>query len=139
VAQEWVDYINSGNQRDACSLQTVGEVGGRSCGALPTRQVLHCPKGAVVRKPSASEVLRSYEQVGTITEEGANRAFAVLHAQRKKSRVSGALGLELRDGTWQVSYLRQGGNTYTPAGTVWMTEVWRKLWYPSFCSQLRQF
>lgn len=134
LAEEWVRHINSGDQRDACALQAVGEVNGRPCSELPTRQVLHCPKNSVVRKPKPSDVLRAYEQVGSVTEEAEGRAFAVLRSQRKKSRVRGALGLELRDGRWQVTYLRQGDKTYAPAGDVWMTDAWRKLWYPPRCS-----
>ncbi len=76
----------------------------------------------------------SYEQVGTIAEEGPNLAFAVLRSQRKGSRVRGALGLELQGGAWRVSYLRQGESTYVPAGAVWQSEAWRRLWYPPSCS-----
>jgi len=135
VATEWVRYINSGDQRDACYLQIAAEVNGRPCGELPTRQVLHCPKNAVVRKPSPHELRRSSEQIGSITEEASDRAFAVLKSQRKASKWRGTIGLERSGATWRISYVRQGDRIYQPAGTVWLSETWRTLWYPLGCSR----
>ncbi len=137
VAEEWVRYMNRGNQRSACELQTTREVNGQPCDALPTQRVLHCPRipagSSSEWLPKKSELRRVFEQVGGITDEGNGRAFAVLKSQRKESRRRGALGLEVVEGTWRVSYLRQGSKIYVPAGTVWMTETWRKLWYPPVC------
>jgi hypothetical protein len=135
LSEEWVGYIDRGNQRAACELQTVGEVNGQPCGSLPTRWALHCPFVPVGAKPtwSKSELRPVFEQVGIITEEGPDRAFAVLRGQKKGSPARGALGLELLGGQWRVSYLRQGAETYVPAGAVWMTETWRTLWYPPTC------
>jgi hypothetical protein len=140
VSEEWVGFLNRGNQRAACELQTVADVNGQPCTTLSTGQLLHCPLVPVGPKKKSrreSELRRVFEQVGSITEEGADRAFAVLNSQRKTSRWRGALGLEQLRGTWRVSYLRQGEDTYVPAGAVWMTEAWRKLWYPPTCPQLR--
>jgi hypothetical protein len=136
VAEEWVRYMDSGDRRDACALQTVGEVDGRPCTELPTREVLRCPKHGVIRRPKANEVLMPYEQVGVISEEGPISAFAVLRSERKGSRIRGALGLALQSGVWRVSYLRQGESIYVPAVAVWQSEAWRKLWYPASCSLL---
>lgn len=131
---EWVRLIDSGDRRDACTLQTVGEVGGIPCRELPSRHLLHCFKDGVIHRPSASELLRPSEQVGPITEEGPNQAFAVLRSERRESRVRGAVGLELLPGAgWRVKYLRQGSSTFVPAGAVWQSDTWRKLWYPPSC------
>ncbi len=139
VSQEWVRYMNNGNQRAACALQTVASVNGQACDALPTRQVLHCPKSSASQKPKrgskSSARRKPVEQVGSITEEGAESAFAVLLSERKSSQAHGALGLARVAGTWRVSYLRQGEDTYVPAGTVWMSEAWRKLWVPPTCAR----
>jgi hypothetical protein len=100
-------------------------------------QVLRCPKIPVGRSPEEGfekpALRRVFERVGTIQDEDSGRASAVLKSQRKASRLRGALGLELVAGAWRVSYLRQGANTFVSAGAVWMTETWRKLWYPPKC------
>lgn len=137
VSQEWVRYMDSGNQRSACELQTVTALNGQPCAALPSRQVLHCPKIAAGQKPkrspTASDLRKPIEQVGRITEEGPGSSFAVVYSQRKSSQARGALGLERLGGAWRVSYFRQGKSTYVPASAVWMSEAWRKLWVPPIC------
>jgi hypothetical protein len=137
AAEEWVRYMNRGNQRAACELQTTREVNGQSCDALPTQRVLHCPRIPVGQDlewlPKKSELRRVFEQVGKVTDEGNGHAFAVLNSQREERRWRGALGLEMVEGAWRISYLRQGAKIYVPAGSVWMTDTWRKLWYPPIC------
>jgi len=138
VSEEWVRYVDIGDQRAACELQTVPEVNGLACGSLPPVFSYSCPMapvGAVAKKspPRASELRRVYEQVGALTEEGADRAYVVLNGQKMGSRWRGALGLERVGDTWRVSYLRQGTDTFAPAGAVWMTDAWRRLWYPPGC------
>jgi hypothetical protein len=133
ATEAWVKAINQGNRRAACELQVVAQVGTLSCAELPTQYVLRCPKNTSVRPRTPDEIRPLSEQVRAITEEGPTRAYVQLAAQKKGSRAHGALGLELIGGSWKVTYVRQGAETFAPAGAVWMTGSWRKLWYPPTC------
>ncbi|HTR74021.1 MAG TPA: hypothetical protein VMH33_02025 [Solirubrobacterales bacterium] len=134
VAREWVHFVDDGDQRDACALQTLGEVNGQPCSALPAGVALHCPKNAFLHGPRRGGVRPPSQQVGMIVEESSSLAFARLHSQRRRSRVGGALGMELHEGVWRVSYLRQAQRIFAPAGTMWYSGVWRSLWYPYSCA-----
>jgi hypothetical protein len=134
LAEAWVGDINRGDRMGACELQSVANVGGVACASLPETWTMKCPRMTTLKPRPKSELRSVAEQVGAVTEEGATRAFVALRGQKKGSKARGALGLELVAGTWRVTYLRQGSAIFTPAGAVWMSESWRKLWYPPTCS-----
>ena len=138
AAEAWVKAIDQGNRRAACELQMVAQVGTLSCAELPPQYVLRCPKNTSVHPRTSDEIRPLGEQVGAITEEGPMRAYVQLVAQKKGSRARGALGLELIGGSWKVTYVRQGAETFASAGEVWMTGSWRKLWYPPTCNGQRR-
>ncbi|GEM_PF-4926352 len=135
VAENWVRYMNKGDERAACELQTAKDAAGYSCDKLPTVRFQHCPKAQAGAKPPyrQSEVRSVAEQVGEYTEESATRGFVVINAQVKSSKQRGALGLEQVAGAWQVTYLRQGSETFAPAGNAYQGKAWRKLWVSNWC------
>jgi hypothetical protein len=138
VATEWVRDVDKGNQRAACELQTTAEVGGRPCGALPERVILHCPRatgGSKPSRPRSIELRMPAQQLGAVTEESADQAFVALYAERLTSKARGAVGLELVGGSWRISYIRQGNQIYAPAGLVWQTKTWRTLWVAPSCAR----
>jgi hypothetical protein len=135
LAEAWVRAINRTDRRAACELQNVDQVSGLACSMLPEAWNPKCPKMQSLKPRSQSEIRSVTEQVGTITEESPTRAYAQLVAQKRTSKARGALGLELVSGQWRVTFLRQGSETFVPAGNVWDTESWRKLWYPATCSR----
>lgn len=135
AAEAWVSAIKQGDRREACEMQTVDNVGTLGCAELPSGEHLRCPKGAHVVARKASEVRSLREQIGPVTEETPGRAYVGLLAQKKTSKARGALGLERLGEVWKVTYLRQGPETFAPAGNVYDTETWRKLWYPPTCAR----
>ena len=136
VSEQWVRDIGKRNQRDACELQTVQEVTGRQCAALPTSEPVHCPAIREGAKPPyrKSEIRTVSEQVGEFTEESATRGFTRINAQVKARKIWAALGLEQAvSGEWLVTYLRYAGETFAPAGTSFQSEAWHKLWVSNWC------
>ncbi len=128
VAEEWVREVGGGDEAGVCLLEPTGP----ECSVLPTSEPpLSCPRGEKVgrRKPFRTTT----EQIGEITEEAPGRVYAVVFPQKKGSKARGALGLELQSGSWVVTYLRQGPETFVPAGSVWNSEAWPKLWIPRTC------
>jgi hypothetical protein len=137
VSQQWVGAIGRGDQRSACELQTIQEVTGRSCAALPSEaSPPKCPKAGPGAKPNyrKSEVRTAAEQVGEFTVDSPTRGFVKVYAQVKAKKLWGALGLEQdASGSWRVTYLRYAGETFVPAGTSYQSEAWHKLWLGSQC------
>jgi hypothetical protein len=142
VAQEWISYMNDRNLRGACEMQTEGQAKGLSavgepCGALPTSgKRPACPKASPGAKPPyrKSEIRAAAEQIGEYTEESATRGFVRIDAQVKASKAWGTLGLEQIAGSWRITYLRYGGETFAPAGNVFQTSpAFNKLWISNWC------
>jgi hypothetical protein len=136
VSEQWVGDIGNRNQRGACELQTVQEVNGRPCGALPTTESVNCPAIHEGWKPRfrKSEIRTVAEQVGAFTEESATRGFIRINAQVKAKKFWGVLGLEQTpSGIWGTTYLRFAGETYAPAGASYQSEAWHKLWISNRC------
>jgi hypothetical protein len=135
VGGEWARYIGEGNQRAACEMQTLKDIKGMPCGELPTLHTLKCPAVRIGAKPPyrKSEIRTVSEQVGEFTEESPTRGFVVINAQVKASKMRGALGLEQVEGVWRVVYLRHGSETFVPAGEIYGSEAWHKLWVSDWC------
>jgi hypothetical protein len=134
AAENWVEAINQGDQSGACEMQAIGKVGALSCAELPDGRTPRCPKGSRIVARNSKEIRSLAEQVGAVNEESSERAYVGLRAQKKKSKARGAIGLEKQGDIWKVTYLRQGAETFVPAGASYNTEAWRKLWYPAVCS-----
>jgi hypothetical protein len=135
VAERWVSAIDRGNQAEACEMQAVGTAAGLSCAQLPSAENLKCPKFKHQVFPKKSEVRSPVDQIGPVTEETPDRVFFVLLAQKRTSKVKGAVGVEKLGEVWKITYLRQGQETFAPAGDVYNTDTWRKLWYPPTCAR----
>jgi hypothetical protein len=135
AAEQWVADFNAGNQRAACELQTVKEATGQPCEKLSTVDIAHCPKEGSNPKPPyrKGEIRAPGEQVGEFIEESPTRGFVVINAQVKASKQRGALGLEQVEGSWRVTYLRKGAETFALAGNSWQSEGWHKLWVSNWC------
>ena len=136
VAEEWVGLVDRGNQRGACELQASGQLHGTPCVDLPTRELLNCPKvsaGGSGTPSGSSERIRLPEQLGTLTQEGASRAYVLLKGRRKGSKWRGALGVESSGGSWKITYLRQGSETFSAAADVWSSRAWHRLFDPVGC------
>lgn len=136
VGEQWVRDIGSRDQRGACELQTVKEVGGQPCGVLPSSESVNCPAVFEGAKPPyrKSEIRTVAEQVGAFTEETAGRGFFKIYAQVKAKKLWGTLGVEqVPSGAWFVTYLRFAGETFAPAGISFQSEAWHKLWVSNWC------
>jgi hypothetical protein len=137
LAEEWVGFVDRGNQRGACELQVSGQVHGSPCASLPTRELLQCPQVKSGQADSSSqrskELVRLPEQLGVLTQEGPDRAYVVLNSRREGARWRGALGVETVAGAWRITYLRQGTETFPAAADVWYSRAWHRIFYPAGC------
>jgi hypothetical protein len=142
AAEEWVAYIDVGNLRAACELQTEAQAKGTGavgepCGSLPTSTPPpRCPKySAGAKLPyRKSEIRTVAEQVGEFTEESPTRGFVRINAQVKASGAWGAVGLEQVAGVWRITYFRYADVVVAPAGNVYETwPFYHQLWVSNQC------
>lgn len=135
AAEQWVGHVNGREQRASCELQTQKEALGQPCGKLPTVLTQKCPKAVTgAKRPyRKSEIRTIEEQVGEYTSESPTRGFVTIAAQLKASKQKGVLGLEQVGSAWLVTYLRYGSETVVPAGNVFQSQAWQKLWITNMC------
>jgi hypothetical protein len=135
AAEEWVGHMNTRNLRATCELEAIGQGPGQPCAGLPTQEPSNCPVAGPGAKPPyrRSEIRTAAEQVGDFTEESLTRGYFRLNAQVKARGLWGALGLEVMDGAWRITYLRYATETFAPAFSSYQSEGWHKLWVSNWC------
>lgn len=115
LATRWTSYVDAGNARAACLLQSVQSVNGKVCGELPTSSgPFYCPNIPPGPQPKRLSAAQQVKQVRL--NDGSARALVV--SQVRPITFRGHLGLVWEGGRWRVDYFQAGSTLLRPAGLV---------------------